>query len=124
MRMLLVGLVLLVPAVAQAGHSNSLMDVSPDGTQLLVTNADNGTVSVVDVKERKVIHEIPVGEKPERVTWVGTSAVGAVTVYKEDLVVFFDTKSGKVILKLTVNDEPYGIVATKDGKRAYVTHEY
>ena len=35
-------------ASANAGTSNSLMDVSPDGTRLLVANADNGTVTVVD----------------------------------------------------------------------------
>ena len=40
-----------------AGASNSLLDVSPDGKLLAVANTDNGTVSVVDLKSRKKLHE-------------------------------------------------------------------
>jgi YVTN family beta-propeller protein len=116
--------ILLSATPAVAGPSNSLMDVSPDGSRLLVANSDNGTVSVVDTAARKVIHEIPVGEKPEGVTWVGAGPLAAVTVYQEDLVVFVDTAAGKVVHRLPVADEPYGIVASRDGRRLYVTHEY
>ena len=45
--------VVLASCAAWAGSSNSLMDVSPDGTRLLVSNADNGTVTVVDVAAGK-----------------------------------------------------------------------
>jgi YVTN family beta-propeller protein len=121
---LLVALPCLGPASARAGSSNSLMDVSPDGSRLLVANADNGTVSVVDTAARKVLHEVAVGEKPEGVAWVGDGPLAAVTVYREDQVVFLDAAAGKVVGKLRVACEPYGIVATKDGSRAYVTHEY
>ncbi len=109
---------------ALAGSSNSLMDVSPDGARLLVANSDNGTVTVVDTKDRKALREIKVGDKPEGVTWIGKGPLAAVTVYRENLVLFLDTASGKVLGKLDAGAEPYGIVATKDGKRAYVTHEY
>jgi YVTN family beta-propeller protein len=124
LRWALPALLLLVPARVHAGSSNSLMDVHPDGSRLLVANADNGTVTVVDLKTRKAVHEIKVGDKPEGVTWIGTSALAAVTVYRDDRVVFLDTSSGKVLHRLAVNDEPYGIVATRDGSRAYITHEY
>ncbi|HZY86233.1 MAG TPA: hypothetical protein VFE78_15475, partial [Gemmataceae bacterium] len=121
---LLPALLALPAPVARAGTSNSLMDVSPDGKRLLVANADNGTVSVVDTAARKVLHEIPVGDKCEGVTWVGNGPLAAVTVYREDRVVFLDAAAGKVVEKLAVPNEPYGIVATKDGTRLYVTHEY
>lgn len=116
--------VLLVPAFLHAGSSNSLLDVRPDGSKLLVVNADNGTVTLVDVAGRKVVREIPVGEKPEGVTWIGDSDVAAVTVYRDDVVVFLDVASGKILDKVKVTDEPYGIVATKDGSKVYVTLEY
>jgi YVTN family beta-propeller protein len=116
--------VLLSVTPAPAGSSNSLMDVSPDGARLLVANSDNGTVTVVDAARRKVLHEVAVGDKPEGVTWVGTGPLAAVTVYREDLVVFVDAERGKVVGRLPVANEPYGILATRDGRRAYVTHEY
>lgn len=122
---LLTGAVLsLLPIRSQAGSSNSLMDVSPDGAWLLVANPDNGTVTVVDTGARKAVREIQVGEKPEGVCWIGDGPRAAVTVYHEDLVVFFDAHDGRLIKKLTVPDEPYGIVANKAGTVAWVTHEY
>jgi YVTN family beta-propeller protein len=118
-------LVVLLPAApALGGSSNSLMDVSPDGGRLLVANSDNGTVTVVETAGRKVLHEIAVGDKPEGVAWIGTGPLAAVTVYREDRVVFLDAAAGKVVGRLAVANEPYGIVASRDGRRAYVTHEY
>src|SRR5262245_41510594 len=111
------------PAV-WAGSSNSLMDVSPDGTRLLVANPDNGTVTVVDTAAHKALREIQVGEKPEGVTWIGNGPLAAVTVYRDDQVVFFDAHAGQIVQKLAVTVEPYGIVASQDGRRAWVTHEY
>jgi YVTN family beta-propeller protein len=121
---LLVLAVLLSAAPVRAGSSNSLMDISPDGSLLLVANSDNGTVTVVDTATRKVMHEIPVGVKPEGVSWIGPGPLAAVTIYKEDAVVFLDAAQGRVLQRLAVADEPYGIVATRDGRRAYLTHEY
>jgi YVTN family beta-propeller protein len=116
-------LLIAIPAV-RANTSNSLMDVSRDGTLLLIANPDNGTVTVVDAAARKKLHEIAVGEKPEGVTWIGAGPLAAVTIYHEDRVVFLDAREGRVLKKLDVADEPYGIVASPDGSRVWVTHEY
>src|SRR5216684_1473109 len=93
-----------IPAAVRAGASNSLLDLSPDGAILLVVNADNGSVTVVDTVARRALREIPVGDKPEGVTWIGKGPLAAVTVYKEDLVVFIDTEKGQVVNKLAVED--------------------
>jgi YVTN family beta-propeller protein len=116
----LVALLCATPALA--GSSNSLMDVSPDGARLLVANADNGTVTFVDVQARKVIREVPVGDKPEGVCWLGTTGLAAVTVYRDNQVVLVN--DGGVVARIPVPHEPYGVVARKDGSRAYVTQEY
>jgi YVTN family beta-propeller protein len=109
---------------AQAGTSNSLLDVSADGGRLLAANPDNGTVSVVDRAARKVVHEIKVGDKVEGVTWIGKGPLAAAAIYRENQVVFFDAASGKVVKRLTVAAEPYGIIANRAGNRLWVTHEY
>ena len=56
----------------------------------------DGDVTVVDLRARKALHEIKVGGKPEGVTWIGSGPLAAVTVYREDLVVFLDTGTGVV----------------------------
>src|SRR5258708_192109 len=114
--------VVLCARPALAGSSNSLMDVSPDGSRLLVANGDNGTVTFVDLRTRKVIAEVSVGDKPEGVSWIGSSGLAAVTVYRDNQVVLVN--AGAVVARLPVSAEPYGVVVNKDGSRAYVTHEY
>ena len=110
-------------ASAPAGSSNSLMDVHPDGGKLAVANTDAGTVSVVDLKARKKRAEFPCGDHPEGVTWAGKSDTFLATVWGDDRVLFYDAAKGHQF-SLTVDDEPYGIVTTADGKFAYVTHDY
>jgi YVTN family beta-propeller protein len=100
------------------------MDVSADGVLLLVANNDNGSVTVVDTKERKARREIKVGEKPEGVCWIGNGPLAAVTVYREDAVVFFDAATGQIVKKLAVGNESYGIIANRAGTRLWVTNDY
>lgn len=122
--LLVLALSLVLTLSAQAGTSNSLMDVTPDGSRVVVANTDSGTVSVVDIKARKKLFEVPVGDHPEGVSWVGNGPLVLVTVWGDDKLVFLDAAAGKVVHTLNVADEPYGVVVTKDGKRAYVTHDY
>jgi YVTN family beta-propeller protein len=107
-----------------AGNSNSLLDVTGDGKLLILANTDAGSVSVVDPKQRKLLHEIPVGDHPESAAWIGNGPLALVTLWGEDSLVVVDAVAGKVIFRISVDDEPYGVVVTRDGSRAYVTHDY
>jgi DNA-binding beta-propeller fold protein YncE len=80
-------------------------------------------VSIVDLKNRKKLAEFPAGDHPEGVTWLGGAQLLAVTVYGDDVVRFYDAEKGH-LASLPVDDEPYGIIATRDGTRVYVTHDY
>jgi YVTN family beta-propeller protein len=111
-------------AAALAGNSNSLIDVSTDGTLLATANRDNGTVSIVELTGGKVVHEVAVGKKPEGVTFLGASHTLAATAYADDQVVIVDADSGTILKTIPVFDEPYGVVATRDGLKAYVSLEY
>ena len=117
-------LLLLATAPVRAGSSNSLLDVSPDGKLLIVANTDNGTVTVVDAAARKKLREIPVGDHPEGVSWVGNGPLAVVTVNRDDRLAFVDANEGRVLTKLPVPNEPYGVVVTRDGRRAFVSHDY
>lgn len=112
-----------VPA-ARAGSSNSLMDISADGTLLACSNRDSGTVSVVDLKTNAKVREVNVGHKPEGVSFLGGSHSLAVAVYHDDVVVFVDADTGKTLGKADVADEPYGVVSSAAGDKVYVTLSY
>ncbi len=114
----------LVGSACLANTSNSSMDVSPDGKWLLVANPDNDSVTVVDTTANKAIVEIPVGDQPEGVTWIGNGPLGVVTLWRDNQLTIFNARTGKVVQKVKVPAEPYGIVSDKKGTRAWVSHEY
>jgi DNA-binding beta-propeller fold protein YncE/mono/diheme cytochrome c family protein len=115
---------ILLPNGMQAGSSNSLLDVSADGTRLAVANPDNQSITIIDVPKRLKLREIFVGEKPEGVSWLGNSPNVAVAVYRDDVLAVVNAHTGEVLRRLNVAAEPYGIVTNSAGTRAWVTHEY
>ncbi|HTI51265.1 MAG TPA: beta-propeller fold lactonase family protein, partial [Planctomycetaceae bacterium] len=117
-------LLLSAVSVAQAGSSNSLLDISADGKILAAANRDNGTVSIVDLATAKVLHEVAAGTKPEGVTFIGSTHLLAATAYGDDKVVLLDGDAGRTVGSIDVFDEPYGVVSNADGSKLYVTLEY
>ncbi|MBC7818039.1 MAG: hypothetical protein IAG10_14205, partial [Planctomycetaceae bacterium] len=107
-----------------AGSSNSLLDFSSDGKLLACSNRDSGTVTIVDPQTFAKLREIPVGHKPEGVTFLGKTHQLAVAIYADDQVVFVDADKGEVLGRCDAFDEPYGVVSTRDGSRIWVTLEY
>src|SRR5689334_9414384 len=91
---------LLAALPAFAGTSNSLMDVSPDGTRLIVANPDNGSLTVIDTAKREKLREIQIGGKLEGASFIGDGPLALVTVYDQDRVAFIDTNAGTVVQSL------------------------
>jgi len=107
-----------------AGTSNSLMDISADGELLACSNRDSGTVTIVDLNSHKKLREINVGQKPEGVTFIGSTTNLAVAVYAEDKIVVVNAPNGGRLAEVNVFDEPYGIVSDAKGQRLFVTLDY
>ena len=122
--MLAISLLGVCTQTATARDSNSLMDISADGRLLACSNRDSGTVTIVDLKTLKTTHETRVGTHPEGVAFLGQSHRLAVAIYNDDQVALLDADTGKLIHRVEVFDEPYGIVSNRDGSRYYVTLEF
>ncbi len=120
----MLALVVSSAPVARAGSSNSLMDISTDGRLLACSNRDSGTVTIVDLESMRAVREIPVGHKPEGVTFLGPTHKVAVAVYADDVVRLLDADTGDVTGTVEVFDEPYGVVSSADGSRLFVTLTY
>ena len=121
---ILFALHLLVAPPAFAGGASSLMAISADGRLLACTNRDGGTISIVDLKTRTKLREVKVGKKPEGVSFLGKTHQLAAAIYDDDIVVFLDADSGRILGKTDVFDEPYGLVSNAGGTRVFVTLDY
>ena len=104
--------------------SSSQLSLSADGRWLATANLDSDSVGVIDTTARTKAHEVAVGQRPECVAFVGSSLKVLVTLYKEDAVALVDASRGVVLARSHVGDEPYGVVCTRDGSRAYVSLDY
>jgi YVTN family beta-propeller protein len=122
--LLLGGLIIFAASRLEAGTSSSLIDISTDGALLATANHDNGTVSIVDLAAGKVLREIPVGHKPEGVSFIGGTHQLAATAYGDDVIAIADADIGAILRTVAVFDEPYGVISNRDGSRLYATLEY
>ncbi|MCA9063477.1 MAG: beta-propeller fold lactonase family protein, partial [Planctomycetaceae bacterium] len=107
-----------------AGQSAGLLAVHPDGELLACSNRDSGTVTIVKLPDFRKTQEVPVGLHPEGVCWIPGTTLLACCVYGDDQVVLIDSASGRIVKRVEVFDEPYGIVSDHQGKSLYATLEY
>ncbi len=92
-------------------------------THLYVSNEDNSLVSIVDIAERKIIGEIPVGIEPEG---MGISPDGKWIVNTSEttnMAHFIDNTTHKVVANVLVDSRPRRAVWTADGKEVWVSSE-
>lgn len=113
-------------ASAAQGQTRSagLMNFSEDGSHVACSNRDSGTVTILSWPELKVLHEVGVGLHPEGVAWIGKTHQLACCVYGDDVIAILNADTGKVVRRIDVFDEPYGVVSNQDGSKLYATLDF
>lgn len=112
------------PAAASETHRSPIaLALSSDGSRLLAANQTAGSVSLVDAKSGKVLHEIATGDKPTGVALSPDGKQGVVAHWYGYDVAVLDIKDDhlKVVGRVEVGPEPRGVAMTRDGKTVYVT---
>jgi DNA-binding beta-propeller fold protein YncE len=106
----------IVGAIPTGQEESHMLAISHDGRRGYTANVGPGTVSVLDLKERKTVTVIPVAEHVQRIAisaddkWVFTS-----DVTKPRLAVI-DTATNRVKTWVPLPATGYGAAATRDGK--------
>jgi YVTN family beta-propeller protein len=107
-----------------AGHGSEGFDVSPDGKEIWVANAQDATVTIIDVASKKVSQTLPIslkGANRLKMTPDGKRVViaGFGTSTGANLVVF-DAVSHKEVKQINLGGPSSGVLIVPDGSRAYV----
>lgn len=108
-------------SVVAVGRGAEGFDVSPDGKQIWAANAQDGTISVLDAIEKKVIDTVAAnvrGANRLKFTPDG-SRVFVSTLGGPDLVIL-DAKSRKELKRVKIGRGAAGLQMQPDGSRAYV----
>jgi YVTN family beta-propeller protein len=107
--------------VIPVGHGSEGFDVTPDGKEIWVANAQDGTISVIDLATKKVVQTLDAnvrGANRLKITLDGKLAFVSL-LGGPDLVVF-DTATRKEVKRITIGHGAAGILMQPDGQHAYV----
>jgi YVTN family beta-propeller protein len=107
--------------VVRVGNGSEGFDVSPDGKQIWVANAQDGTISIIDRASKQVTQTLAadvVGANRLKFTLDGRHVLVS-TLGGADLVVL-DAGTRKEIKRVPIGHGAAGIVMEPDGSRAFV----
>ncbi len=113
-------------ASAQSAENSDRSPVSlavyQGGKRLVTANQTSGSVSLVDTTTRKVLHELPTGDKPAgiAVTADGKTAVVSHWYGYDVAVLKIEGDRLSVLGRIEVGPEPRGVAISNDSKSAYV----
>jgi YVTN family beta-propeller protein len=96
-------------------------DVSPDGKELWAANSHDGTVSVVDLINRKVVQTIDVHTKrANRVKFTPDGKLVLISDLETGDLVVLEAASRKEVKRMNLGRGVAGILVVPDGSTAYV----
>ena len=100
-----------------------LLDISPDGKTLYVSNEDDSRMSMVDIATKQVVRTVATGPEPEGVKVSPDGKLVYVASEVANIVHVIDTATGKILHNITVGNRPRRFEITPDGKELWVTNE-
>jgi YVTN family beta-propeller protein len=107
--------------VVRVGNGSEGFDVSPDGKQIWVANAGDGTVSIIDVASKQVTQTLAaVVKSANRLKFTPDGKLVLISALRGSDVTVLDVASGKAIKRIAVGHGAAGIVMQPVGARAFV----
>jgi YVTN family beta-propeller protein len=110
-----------------AGKGAEGFDVSPDGREIWVANAQDATITIIDVATRKATQTLPIPiKRANRLKFTPDgklsliSDLGANANAGDSSLLVIDTSTHWVVKKLNLGGGAAGILIAPDGSRAYV----
>lgn len=107
--------------VIAVGKGPEGCDLSPDGKEFWAANSGDGSVSVIDVGQKKVVQTIDVGSKrSNRLKFTPDGKTVLISDIRTGDLIVLDAQSRKVSKRINLGKSAAGILIIPDGSRAYV----
>jgi YVTN family beta-propeller protein len=107
--------------VVKVGNGPEGFDVTPDGREIWVANAQDGTISIVDFQSKAVTQTIQADARSaNRLKFTLDGKVALVSLLGGPELVVVDVASRSVVKRLKIGHGAAGIQMQPDGARAYV----
>jgi YVTN family beta-propeller protein len=107
--------------VVKVGRGSEGFDVSPDGKEIWVANAGDGTVSIIDVASKTVTQTLAADVKgANRLKFTPDGKMALISTLDGPDAVVIDSATRKTIKRIPVGHGAAGIEMQPDGTRAFV----
>jgi len=107
--------------VIPVGGGSEGFDISPDGKELWVANAQDGTVSIIDIAAKKVTQTLQANVRgANRLKFTVDGKLVFIASLSQPDVTVLDAATRKEIKRIPVGHGAAGILMQPDGTRAYV----
>ena len=108
--------------VIPVGKGDEGFDVSPDGRELWTADAQDGTISVVDIAGKKVVATLDAKVNgANRLKFTKDGKLALISLLGGTDLVVYDTASRKEIKRIPIGHGAAGILIQPDGARAFVS---
>ena len=95
--------------------------LAPDGKELWLANAQLGTISIIDVKTRKILETIPSNKAVNRIKFTPDGKYALVPDMQGQELLVIDAATRKEYKRIALPGNSEGVVIAPDGWRAYTT---
>jgi YVTN family beta-propeller protein len=107
--------------VIPVGKGSEGFDVSPDGKEIWVANAQDGTISIIDVAGKKVLQTLGANvQGANRLKFTMDGKLAFISSLGGPDVVVLDRAARKEVKRIKIGHGAAGILMQPDGLRAYV----
>jgi YVTN family beta-propeller protein len=107
--------------VIKVGNGSEGFDVSPDGKEVWVANAQDGTISIIDPNAKAVVQTLDANVRgANRLKFTLDGKMALVSTQGAPNLTIIDTATRKTIKLLPMGDGAAGILIAPDGTHAYV----
>lgn len=107
--------------VVRVGGGSEGFDVSPDGKELWVGNAQDGTISIIDLASKKVVQTLDANVKgANRLKFTPDGSMVFVSSLAQGNLAVFNTASRQDAKRIPIGHGAGGILMQPNGSRAFV----
>lgn len=107
--------------VVPVGRGAEGFDVSPDGKELWAANAQDGTISIIEIAAKKVVQTLPANVKSaNRLKFTPDGKLVLVSCLGSADLTILDAATRREVKRVKIGHGAAGIQMQPDGKRAFV----
>ncbi len=103
------------------GHGSEGFDLTPDGKELWVANANDATISIINVAAKKVVETIPSTQSANRLKITNDGKYAFVSDLGGTDLLIVDVATRKPYKTIKMNTSSEGLLMAPGGLRAYTT---